>query len=204
MATFALKPEIRILGFDDAPFRFGDRTTELIGAVFRGGSCLDGVVTGRVDVDGSDAGKRIVEIVGKTPHREQVRVIMLDGITFGGFNVADIRMVERKTGVPVVAVTREKPGLAGIRKAVQRFPDWERRWRIIEGAGRTRPVEVSNTAGTGTVWFQASGISGEDAAALIRLSCTRALIPEPLRVAHMIASGLKGIKWKDTGKPLHI
>jgi endonuclease V-like protein UPF0215 family len=203
MGMGVLKREIRILGFDDAPFRFHDEKTELIGVIFRGGSWMEGVVTGYVDVDGRNAGERIVEIVGKTPHRGQVRVIMLDGITFGGFNVADIGMIRRKTGIPVIAVVRKKPGLKAIRSAIRRFGDWETRWRIIERAGEPKPVKVVNAAGTGTLWFQASGIGEEDAAAVIRLSCTRALIPEPLRVAHMIASGMKGMKWKETRKPSH-
>jgi endonuclease V-like protein UPF0215 family len=45
------------------------------------------------------------------------------------------------------------------------------------------------------VYYQKIGVSRKSAEEIIRVSCTRSLVPEPLRVAHLIGSGLKGNKW---------
>jgi endonuclease V-like protein UPF0215 family len=196
MGIEPVKPEIRIIGFDDAPFSFGDRYTRLIGTVFRGGSWMDGVVTGKVKVDGTDSTRRIAGSVNGSPHRKQLRLIMLDGVTFGGFNIVDIERLSRETGLPVIAVVRDRPDFGSIRKALGKFRDRERRWKLIEKAGPVKPLGVRNpkTGKLKNIWFQTSGIDDETARKVIRLSSTRSFMPEPLRVAHLIGQGIGGLK----------
>jgi endonuclease V-like protein UPF0215 family len=192
----SIKSEVRILGLDDAPFDFKDEETEMIGTVFRGGSFLDGVLAFRIKVDGSDSTGGIIECVNRSAHRKQLRVIMLDGITFGGFNVADIKRINEETGIPVIAVVRDKPGMESIRKALGRFKDSERRWELIKKAGPVKPLSVKNpkTGKKRNIWFQASGIDDRKAAEVIKVSSTRSFIPEPLRVAHLMGHAVKELK----------
>ena len=187
-----VKPEIRIVGFDDSPFSFGDRDVLVIGTVFRGGSFLDGVITCRVQVDGTDSTERITEAVNKSPHKKQLRVIMLDGITFGGFNVVDLDKLHKGTGLPVIAVVRDKPDFGSIRKALEKLDGSEARWKLIEKAGDVKPLEIKNpqSGEPRTVWFQSSGIDDETVRKLMVLSSTRSFIPEPLRTAHLIGQGI--------------
>jgi hypothetical protein len=187
-----VKREIRIVGFDDAPFSFRDRETMLIGAVFRGGMWMDGLITSKIRVDGTDATVKIIGAVNRSPHRQQLRIIMLDGITFGGFNVADIERINAGTGLPVIAVVREKPDLGAIREALAKFKDSGKRWRLMEKAGSLSPLEVVNpkTGKVKNIWFQNKGIAAEAAGRIIRMSSTRSFVPEPLRVAHIIGHGL--------------
>ena len=42
------------------------------------------------------------------------------------------------------------------------------------------------------VYYQAIGLSDQDVEQIIRLTCTHSQIPEALRVAHLIASGIRG------------
>jgi len=183
-----IKSEIRILGIDDAPFTpRSDEDVLIVGTVFRGGHWLDGVLTTKIRVDGDDATEKIVEMVNGSRHLNQLRVIMLDGLTFGGFNVADINEISSRTGLPVIVVVRKYPDLERIRRALKhRFSDWKKRWQMIEDAGEIHRVES-----TETVYVQTAGIDPDDAAEIVRLSTTRSSIPEPLRVAHLIASGVK-------------
>ncbi len=46
-----MKPQSRVLGIDDAPFRFGDESTEVVCAALRIPSYLEGVMVGSVAVD---------------------------------------------------------------------------------------------------------------------------------------------------------
>ena len=193
MGLSSVKKEIRIIGFDDAPFVFGDEKTTLIGTVFRGGSWLDGVITTEVAVDGLDASERIISAVNGSSHKEQLRVIMLDGTTFGGFNIVDMEEIHKKTGLPVISVVRDKPDFGSIRKALERFSDSEERWELIKKAGPVKGLDVKNpkTGKIKKIWFQNFGIESSVAERIIRMSSTRSFIPEPLRVAHLIGYGLR-------------
>lgn len=187
-----IKPEIRILGIDDGFFHLHEKGFALVvGVVFRGGYWLDGVMHTKVEVDGSDATEKIISMILDSPHHQQLRVIMLNGITFAGFNVADIQIIGKETRLPVIAVTREKPNLTDIRKALTNLPKSGERWKKIKSAGEI--VEVRTRSKNEQVYMQKSGISVEKAKQIIRLTSTRSSIPEALRVAHIIASGVSGL-----------
>ncbi len=86
-----IKPEIRILAIDDSAL-VSERIM-IVGVVFRGGEWMDGVLRAEITRDGLDATDVIAEMVTATRHYPQIRVIMLDGVTYGGFNVVDIAKV---------------------------------------------------------------------------------------------------------------
>jgi endonuclease V-like protein UPF0215 family len=181
-----IKQEIRILGVDDSPFP--SHTTEevmLVGTVFRAGNWLDGVLSTYINGDGTDATEKIADMVKNSRNLGQLGVIMLDGITFGGFNIVNIRKIFESTGVPIIVIMRRIPNFEGIKKALKRFDDWEDRWANVLEAGEVYKVENSEP-----VYMQINGIEREDAEDIVRLSTTRSAIPEPLRVAHIIAAGI--------------
>ena len=182
-----IKPEIRILGIDDAPFPSHTKNkVMLIGTVFRGGTWLDGVLRTYITGDGEDSTEKIILMVNKTRHKDQIGVIMLDGITFGGFNLANIKEIFEKTGVPVIVIMRKFPNFEKIKRALIRFDDHQRRWNSILDAGKVFKIEDEES-----IYIQIKGIDLEDAKEIVALSTTRSAIPEPIRVAHLIASGVE-------------
>jgi endonuclease V-like protein UPF0215 family len=124
-------------------------------------------------------------MVNQSHHREQIGVIMLDGITFGGFNVVDIQQIFQKTQIPVIVIMRKQPDLLKIRNALQNFSNWEERWKRIQKAGKIKIIHNKEL-----IYIQTSGISWEDAEEIVKLATTRSAIPEPIRAAHIIASGV--------------
>jgi endonuclease V-like protein UPF0215 family len=110
---------------------------------------------------------------------------MLDGITFGGFNVINIQEIFKSTGIPVIVIMRKYPDFTKIKKALKRFNDWEERWKDIKDAGEVYKIENKED-----IYIQINGIELEDAEEIIKLSTTRSAIPEPIRVAHLIAAGV--------------
>jgi uncharacterized protein len=181
-----IKQEIRILGVDDSPFP--SHTTDevmLVGTVFRAGSWLDGVLSTYIHGDGTDATEKISEMVKNSRNLDQLGVIMLDGITFGGFNIVNIRQIFESTGIPVIVIMRKFPNFERIKKALKKFDDWEDRWANVIEAGEVYSVDRPEP-----VYIQIHGIEREDAEDIVRLSTTRSSIPEPLRVAHIIAAGI--------------
>jgi endonuclease V-like protein UPF0215 family len=184
-----IKPEIRVLGVDDGFFVPHTKdVVDVVGVVYRGGYWLDGVMRTEVTVDGMDATEKIAGMIKKSPHYEELRVVILDGITFAGFNVVDINKLFEMVDLPVIAVARQKPDLEKIKKALKSLPDCERRWQAIESAGKIIEVQARNTGES--VYTQIAGVSQEDAEKILKSTSTRSNIPEALRVAHIIASGL--------------
>lgn len=184
-----IKPEIRVLGVDDGVFTPRVRgLVPVVGVVFRGGYWLDGVMHTKVEVDGFDATEKIASMIIDSPHYKQLRVIMLNGITFAGFNVVNIKELNSETKLPVVAVTREKPNFIEIREALKNLPESEERWETIKSTGKL--FEVSTRSKNEKIYMQTSGILEEDARKILQLTSTRSSVPEALRVAHLIASGI--------------
>jgi len=184
-----VKPEIRVLGIDDGVFKpHSKELVDVVGVVYRGGYWLDGFMHTRVQVDGLDATEKLAEMIIRSPHYPQLRVIMLNGVTLAGFNVVDIEELYRRVKLPVVAVTRGKPDFDDIRKALENLPNSKERWSAIEKAGKI--LKVRTREGEEPVYVHVAGISEEDAKRVLRSTSTRSNIPEALRVAHIIASGL--------------
>jgi endonuclease V-like protein UPF0215 family len=184
-----IKPEIRVLGIDDGIFTPQTKgLVPVVGIVFRGGYWLDGVMHTKIEVDGFDATDKITSMIKNSPHYKQLRVIMLDGVTFAGFNVVDISRLNAETKLPIIAVTREKPDFEEIHKALKNLPKSEERWKAILNAGEV--FEVTCKSKNEKVYMQISGILKEDAEKILKLTSTRSNIPEALRVAHLVASGI--------------
>lgn len=174
-----------VVGFDDAPFARTHRgDVAVIGAVFAGAR-LDGVLATRVRRDGANATRALVDCVRCSRFRAQLHAVLLQGIAFAGFNVIDLAALHAALALPVLAVARRKPDLAKIRAALlAHVPGGARKWRLIERAGPMEPA-----AG---VWVQRAGLDRAEAEALLRRFALNGRLPEPLRVAHLIAGGIAG------------
>ncbi|GAB4352703.1 MAG: DUF99 family protein [Methylohalobius crimeensis] len=172
-----------IIGFDDTPFaktHRGDVT--VVGAIFTL-TRLDGVVCGKVRRDGANATQRLATLVSESRFRDHLQLIMLQGIALGGFNVVDIHCLFDETGLPVMVVCRKRPDLAAVRRALmEKVSGGKRKWNLIQKAGEPEPM-----AG---VHVQRAGIDAETAFRVIGCTAVHSTVPEPLRTAHIIASGI--------------
>ena len=190
------KPEIRILGFDDSPFKRTDKKVAVIGVIYRGGSFLDVVLKTEVAVDGLDATENLIKLLNKSRHKPQLKVLMFDGIAFGGFNIIDIKKLYKKTDLPIIVINRKHPDLDSVKKALENnFKDSKKRWTMILNAGK---IKVCNLKNGKKVYYQAVGMEDNEAEEIIQLSSTHSDIPEPLRVAHLIAGAI--VKGESSGR----
>ncbi|USG99611.1 DUF99 family protein [Thermococcus argininiproducens] len=183
-----VKSQIRIIGFDDGTFSFKSKLnrdrTILVGVIMKGSQDVMGVVTRWIEVDGKDATEKMIEAIVNSRFKD-LRVIMLKGVTYAGFNVVDVVRLSKETGLPVIVVIRKKPDLQAMEKALKKhFSDAEERTSLLHKAGKIKELIP------GKLYYQAVGISYEQAEEIIRLAQKSSLIPEPLRLAHMIASAV--------------
>lgn len=185
-----IKSEIRVLGVDDGKFVPHTKgSAVVVGAVFRGGCWIDGVMHTRVEIDGFDATERLISMIKSSAHYKQLRLVMLNGVTLAGFNVVDVKKLNLETKLPVIALTRQKPDLEAIRKAVDKMPQSQRRWSMVLAAGEIHEIRCRGK----TRYMETAGISPLDAIKIVELTSTRSSFPEPLRVAHFIASGITSL-----------
>jgi endonuclease V-like protein UPF0215 family len=172
-----------VVAFDDAPFdrRSRDRVP-VVGAVFAD-LRFDGVLIGDVARDGDDAADALITLTERSRFREHVRLVLLQGVALAGFNVVDAFAVHDRLGVPVLIVARRRPDREAIREALlSRVQGGARKWSLIERLG---PMEEM-----GGVFVQRVGLSTSDAAAVTTRLAVHGSVPEPLRVAHLIAGAL--------------
>ncbi len=171
------------IGFDDAPFAREMRgDVMLVGAVCAR-TRLDGVLRGAVRRDGQNATRVMTALVERSQFGSSLQAVLLQGIAVAGFNVVDVHQLHAALGLPVLVVARKAPALAAIRKALfARVPGASRKWRLIEAAGPMEPLRG--------VYVQRVGLSREQADALLRATTLHGKLPEPVRLAHLIATGI--------------
>ena len=185
----SIKPEIRVLGVDDGMFVPHTKgTADVVGVVYRGGYWFEGIMRTKITIDGLNATEKIVAMIKSSSFYYELRVVVLDGVTFAGFNVVDISELSHSVKLPVISVVREKPDLKKIKNALKHLPDFDVRWQAMKNAGKLFMVETRK--GENPVYMHTIGILRADAEKVMRATSTRSLIPEALRVAHIIASGL--------------
>ncbi len=181
-----MKAKSRFLGIDDAPFRFGDVEVPIVGVVVQAPAYIEGVLTTRAHVDGTDATERLATMVRRSRYREGLRMVLVDGTAVGGFNVVDIDLLAEAAGVPVVTVTRRRPNLAAIEAALKRkFDDWEHRLATI----RRHAIEAVPTRHS-DLYVTYVGATRAEVKEALALTTVRGALPEPLRVAHLIAAAM--------------
>lgn len=195
---------MNVIGFDDGPFRREHRgDVVLVGAVCAK-TRLDGVVYGCVRRDGIDATRRMVGLVEQSQFKGHIRAVLLQGIAVAGFNVVDVNELSRALRVPVLVVSRKMPDFDAIRRALfsddppfrPRVRGALRKWKLIESAGAVEPLSPSYEAGTKPtglkgssqrLWVQRVGLSMDAARRLVAETTLHGNVPEPLRLAHLIA-----------------
>ena len=149
------------------------------------GSHLIGVETGRITVDGLDGTAEALRLLNRLP----ARPVLLSGVTFGGFNLIDPRIVQKHYKVPVIVVIKSRPNSTAVKRAlVSHFPDWATRWKIIRSLGPLRGIRTVRSEPP--IFYEFFGCSSVEARRLLSVCSMVSRIPESLRVAGIVARGL--------------
>ncbi|HYB78151.1 MAG TPA: DUF99 family protein [Thermoplasmata archaeon] len=183
------KPHPQFVGVDDGAFDRSDRYAPLAAVMVTLPERLEAARLGQVRVDGTDGTRRVLGLVRSLGSLDGARAVLLDGAVVGGFNVLDLEAIHRALRLPVVAVTRRPPEFDRIRSALAKwFPrSAERRWSLLK-AHRLFPVPTTGRP----ILAAAVGCSRLDAVRLVQRTSVRGYWPEPLRLAHLVASAGRG------------
>jgi len=180
---------MKILAFDDGffpPHYKGCRgRTVLVGVTVTDSYTVESVSYSFVLVDGLSTTEHVIN------HAElhgEFDIVMLDGVTYAGFDVADPDLIHSELGKPVITVQQYPLDLDSVESALKKnFRDWSKRFEVIERI--TRKYRYLETPWK-IIQYYASGLEPGDAESILRKLMIYSPIPEPLRIAHMIASAI--------------
>ncbi len=173
-----IKRGARILALDDAPFSRRSVNSLVVGVLGRQG-ILEGVLSFKVRVSGNDSTSKIALAIKKSRFRDQVRILALNGGTFAGLNLIDMKKLRKEFKLPILAITRKRPRNEMLLRALE-----------ASGAGKKKIMLAKENFRACTLYsmhgyyIQSMGMERQDVKAL---SLEAAGL---LRLAHIIASGI--------------
>jgi len=195
--------DLKIVGVDDGAFSsnkvVGERT--LLVAVLLRNSRIQKIRLGTIEVDGTDAKTTLKSIVRKL----RCDVIMLSGISFAGFNIIDISELSHELKKPIIAIIGQKPNNRAVRKALKdHFVDWRFRWDGVRSAGKL--YVCRSLKDEPKLYFEVQGATPSFARRIIKRTAVISRLPEPIRVARILAKGLSRLRvhevhWVDLKRP---
>ena len=190
-----MKTQVRVLGIDDSPFKFGDRRSLVVGALVRTPGYLEAVMRTEVQVDGDDSTDKLVDMVTRSRYADQIALVIIDGIALAGFNVIDVQSFHGRTGLPVATVTRDEPDMAAIESALRKhFADWRERLSLVTRFP-LRPLDTGHKPLHAAVL----GMDWDDFVRLVAAATVRGAVPEPVRIAHLVSAAM--VKGESRGRP---
>jgi len=149
------------------------------------GTWLHDFQSNKITVDGLDATKKLSKMLRKW----SFDAVILAGVSFAGFNVVDPTCIFNEFEKPVIVVARTKPDNVSVKDALSRhFRDWRVRWKVFE---KLSPVyEVVSMVNEPPIYVEVVGTRLDFAERVLRSLVTCSRIPEPIRVARLIAQSL--------------
>ncbi|MFX0169055.1 MAG: DUF99 family protein [Candidatus Hodarchaeota archaeon] len=184
-ASSLSKPSVRLLGIAESGLT-GSTHTILGGIVMRADLIIDGIVWGKASIQGTDASETIIKMVHDLS-RTDLNGVLIRGTVIAGYNIVDLSLIHEVTNLPVISVTSE-PHENLRDHLIHTFPsNWKARWKISRRNGELQPLLLDTHS---TVFVQFKGCKWNEIQALIRRVTRFGSIPEPLRVARLLARAL--------------
>ncbi|HEV2449349.1 MAG TPA: DUF99 family protein, partial [Thermoplasmata archaeon] len=103
------KPHLRVIGVDDAAFTRRSRRAFVVAVAMSLPHLVEGVELTAVTVDGDDATRHLIAVLGRSPFLRGARAILVDGVAVAGFNLIDLASLARNLERPVISVTPKAP-----------------------------------------------------------------------------------------------
>jgi hypothetical protein len=176
---------LSVVGVEDGSFQKGVTSKALLTSVLFRNLCIEDVKITKITVDGLDATEKLTEILNFW----KFDVVFLAGISFAGFNVIDPMVIHEGFSKPVIIITRTKPDNKSVKRALTKhFEDWKLRFEVFEKL--SLPYETVVLSGRSLMYVKTVGASTKWACDLVQAFSILGKVPEPIRVARLIARGL--------------
>ena len=147
---------------------------------------IDGVAFGTATIEGDDATDSIISIY-RSLDRGDINCIVLDGLIISMYNIIDGNYILKETGLPVVAITFEDS--KGLEKSIKsHFPTkWQLKLEQYERLGQREKIMLKTGK---NLFVRCWGLSQHQALAILNPLTLQGSVPEPIRVAKLVARAL--------------
>ncbi len=181
-----------VLGVDDGPFDKGvSRTVPLVGVTMEGPDLVEAVSVTQFPIDGEDVTDFLAGWIEPLRVKPALQGILFGGITIAGLAVIDVCALSTQLGLPVVIVNRRQPSDRRLTEALESAGLVHRR-AILE---RAPPAQCIN----GRIYAASADGDPSATASLVRATLGKSDLPEPLRLAHLIARAI--VTGESRGRP---
>ncbi len=179
------KKGLRGLGIAES-FSQNSKKSILAGVVMRRDFVIDGFVFGNATLSGDDATDEILKMYKKL-NRPDISYIMISGIIISLYNMIDIKRIHDELEIPIIGVTyNDSKGLIDAIKF--HFPNsYEEKLVYYNELGAREKISLN----TGhDVYVRKEGCTPLQAKQILDYMTLQGSIPEPLRVAQLLAKSL--------------
>ena len=175
------KRGVRVLGIAESFLKTAPESS-LAGVVMRKDLRVDGFGFSRISVGGDDATQGILDIY-RGLERSDINALLLNGTVISWFNIVDLDRLREETSLPVVSLTyQESEGLERCIREI--FPHPEEKIDMYRRLGPREEVRLK----TGfLVYVRSLGATAEETKGLLNSFTLEGRVPEPLRVARLLA-----------------
>lgn len=179
------KKAIRVLGIAES-FRETSKKSILAGVVMRGDFLIDGFSFSFVTLRGDDATDSLIKLYTQL-NRKDINVLMIGGVVISLYNIVEVSKVYESLKVPIIAITyNESEGLE--EHIIRNFPNnYQRKLEAYKRLGKREKLILKTNK---EVFVRTEGIDLESCKALLNKFTLNGRIPEPVRVARLLARSL--------------
>lgn len=172
----------RVIGFDDAPFENKIGVDVHIAGVVCVGTRFEGMLWGSLPKDGENATEVLCQLLLSSKFYQQIHLVLLDGLAFGGFNLIDLPELTHRLQRPCICLMRKLPDLTAIEQALDHLPNKTKRLDLINKAGPIYQQEP--------FYFQTINQNPQTVGQILHRLTYQGHVPEALRIAHLIGAAI--------------
>ena len=172
-------------------FSQDSKKSVLSGIVISTDSVIDGFVMGHSTVGGDDATDAILSMYEKLD-RPDVSFLLISGIVISSYNMVNVKTISEKIGFPVIGVTYDES--EGIEDTIKHhFPDsYESKLAEYSKLGSREKITLHTSH---DLYIRNEGCTILEAKQLLDKMTLQGSVPEPLRIAHLLANTLLKAKF---------
>lgn len=172
---------MRYVAITSGPINRKRKKTILTGIIFRD-NYIEGLLSSDVNIDGADSTAKIIKMIGNSRFKDQIRIVLLNGIAIAGLNIVEPKTIEKRLNARVVLLNKRKQNARELVNALREFSrlskkDVRRKIRIVEDYSSVKIIKFHGL-------FLQSGLDENN----VKRFAERAF--EALRVSHIVSSGV--------------
>ena len=172
-------------------FSQDSKKSVLSGIVMSTDLVVDGFVMGHSTVGGDDATDVILSMY-ENLDRADISFLLISGIIISLYNMVDVKRISEKIGLPVIGITHEESD--GIEDAIKyHFPDsYKSKLAEYSKLGSREKITLHTSH---NLYIRNEGCTVLEAKQLLDKITTQGSVPEPLRIAQLLANTLLKAKF---------